>query len=313
MRKQKKISPAFRKAVERHMHSAHIGSAVATVSGGADSCALLLTLKDSGCRVVAAHCNFHLRGEESMRDQRHVENLCATLSVPLVVKDFDVESHIASHRGVSVEMACRDLRYAWFRELAAIHGADRIATGHNADDNIETFFLNLLRGAGTSGLKGMTPDNGKVWRPLLCFHRSEIEEYLGENNISHITDSSNLTSDYRRNFLRNEVLPLLRSRWEGCDKALDRSISLIGNENRVVTEMVRMNLPDAGEPLLAETVLGFPDPELLVRRFIEPLKPFTTTAGEIVAAMRAAKPDIRRWSLRGGTVTLRNHRLILDR
>lgn len=295
--------------VRRSLSSLGIRRVIATVSGGPDSMALLAALAASGAEVTAAHCNFHLRGNESMRDQHHVERECERLGIPLHVKDFDVARFIDANPGSSTEMACRELRYAWFRSLMAETGADRIATGHNADDNIETLFLNLLRGSGTSGLKGMLPDNGEVWRPLLSFHRPLLEDYLEAKGMESITDSSNLQTEYRRNFLRNEVIPLLRSRWSGFDKALDRSLTILRSENRVVNAMVELRLPADGEPLAAADALAFPDPELLVRRFIEDAMPFTTTAGEVVAAMRAAKPDVARWKLKNGTLELRNNRL----
>lgn len=299
------------KCLREDIRSLNLLKIIVTVSGGADSLTLLHALRSTKAEILAAHCNFHLRGDESMRDQHHVEQICKNLGVELIVKDFDVDGFINSSKGNSVEMACRKLRYDWFDQLAEQHGADRIATGHNADDNIETLFLNLMRGSGTTGLKGMVPDNGRIWRPLLRFHRHEIEGYLKECGIDFITDSSNLSSDYRRNFLRNEVIPMLRSRWEGFDKALDRSITLLRSENRVVAACVEENLPTNGEPLKATVVLRFPDPELLVRRYIEPLNPFTTTAGEVVAAIKANKPDLKTWSLKGGKLILRNGELQL--
>lgn len=298
------------RVVRESLRNHRFSKVVATVSGGADSVALLSVL--SGCRglrLLVAHCNFHLRGEESMRDQRVVESLCRNLGVELLVRDFDVDGYISGRRGVSVEMACRELRYEWFRSLMREHGADRIATGHNADDNIETLFLNLMRGSGTSGLKGMTDDTGEVWRPMLAVHRRDIVAYLEERGIGYITDSTNLVSDYRRNFIRNEVLPLLRTRWEGLDTALDRTLRHLREESLVVAYAVEGVLPEEGEPLTRERVLSFPSPELLVRRFIENAGPFTTTAGEVVAAMRADKSDVRRWRLSAGTLELRGGRL----
>lgn len=283
---------------------------VATVSGGADSVALLSALTScQGLEVVAAHCNFHLRGDESLRDQRVVDSLCRELGVRLHVKDFDVEGYMDSHKGVSVEMACRELRYEWFRDLKSTVGADRIATGHNADDNIETLFLNLLRGSGTMGLKGMLPDTGEIWRPLLSTHRKEILEYIDMKGLHYITDSTNLSSDYRRNFIRNEVLPLLRTRWEGLDGSLDRTLRHLLEESRVVAHSIGEVMPSPGKPLARETVLSYPSPELLVRRFIEPAGPFTTTASEVVAAMKANKPDIKRWRLSNGSLELRGGNL----
>lgn len=306
----RKKSHVLETSVFNSAKASGIRNVVATVSGGADSVALVSALSaNKGIALTALHCNFHLRGEESMRDQHSVEKLCRELDVTLLIKDFNVEEYILSHPSTSVEMACRDLRYEWFREIKTKIGADRIATGHNAGDNIETLFLNLLRGCGTSGLRGMPEDNGEIWRPLIRFQRSEILSYLTEIGVGYITDSTNLSSDYRRNFIRNEILPMLREKWQGADKALLRSQNILRNENRIVENAVAMSLPDGDEPLSAEVVMNFPDPELLVRRYIDPLSPFTTTAAEIVASMKAAKPDIRRWKLRNGELMMRNRRL----
>ncbi len=307
----KKKKNIIEESCRRQLKELGIGRVIATVSGGADSVAMLAAINASGAEVIAAHCNFHLRGKESMRDEQHVRELCDSLGVKLRTIDFDIEAYVSSHKSVSVEMACRDLRHEWFARLLSELNADRIATGHNADDNIETLFLNLMRGSGTSGLRGMLPDTGKIWRPLLSFHRPEILEYLKEKNLSYVTDSTNLDSDYRRNFLRNDIIPLLRSRWAGFDKALDRSISLLREENKVVTSCVNDALPACGKPLSTLTIQHFPDPELLVRRYIEPLGPFTATASEVLAAIAADKPDIRTWCLRKGTLRLQNHLLHL--
>lgn len=301
----------FERGVYRSLRSGGFKRVIVAVSGGADSVALLSSLASvNRCEIIAAHCNFHLRGEESMRDYRVVRNLAAKLGVPFVVADFDVPAYMAQRKGCSLEMACRELRYEWFDGILQRFGADRIATGHNADDNIETLFLNLLRGSGTSGLKGMVMDNGKIWRPLLDVHRNEILEYLKDKNVGFITDSSNLTSDYRRNFLRNEVLPLLRSRWKGADKALDRTLRHLSEENAVISAAVNTALPEDGKPLDVKTALSFASPELLVRKFIESSGPFTTTAAEVVDAMRAAKPAVRVWRLRKGCLELRGNKLI---
>lgn len=247
-----------------------------------------------------------------MRDQTFVCELCNKLGVEVRVKDFNVDDYISAHKGISAEMACRELRYEWFREMLKDSGADRIVTGHNADDNIETLFLNLLRGSGTSGLRGMCEDTGEIWRPMLKVHREEILAYIDRSGLSYVTDSTNLESDYRRNFIRNEIIPLLKSKWPGMNKALDRSIQLLGNENKIVTKSVADHLPAEGEPLLRTTVLNYPDPESLVKNYIRPLNPFTTTAAEIVSAMRANKPDIKRWKLHKGMVTLRGGKLKIN-
>ena len=178
------------------------------LSGGADSVALLRLLLAAGIGCHAAHCNFHLRGEESMRDERFVRDLCQRLNVPLDVKDFDVAAWRQEHGG-SVEMACRELRYAWFEQKLYQEGYDLIAVAHHADDQVETFFLNLLRGTGLRGLTGMKRLNEGIWRPLLGVTRSDLIDYLATIGQDYVTDSTNAQNDYRRNRIRNVILPLI--------------------------------------------------------------------------------------------------------
>lgn len=179
---------------------------IAGLSGGADSVALLLILRELGYPLLAAHCNYHLRGDESDRDERSVRQLCRELGIRLVVNDCSVE---AGH-GQSVEMVCRRLRYDWFEALRGATPGSIVAVAHNMDDNAETLLLNLLRGTGIAGMRAMLPRNADgVVRPLLCLSRAEIEEYLAARGQSFVVDSSNLSNEYRRNCLRNDVLPAI--------------------------------------------------------------------------------------------------------
>lgn len=179
------------------------------LSGGADSTALLLIMKELGCKVKALHCNFHLRGEESNRDQAFVEELCKQNDVPLSVRHFDTEQ-FAKEQGISIEMAARDLRYDWFREELKALKASCIAVAHHRDDQAETILLNLLRGTGLRGLTGMQPKHDSIIRPLLCLSREEILEYLESKGQDYVTDSTNSERIAQRNRLRLDVIPLLR-------------------------------------------------------------------------------------------------------
>ena len=163
---------------------------VVALSGGADSVALLSALMSEGYNCVAAHCNFHLRGEESLRDMRFAEEITEKLGVDLYVKDFNVAAAMAE-TGESVEMACRRLRYYWFDELLTTLRASDVAVGHHMEDNVETFFLNLARGTGIAGLTGMDYRRGNVARPLLDCTSLQVEEYLAECGLEYETDNSN--------------------------------------------------------------------------------------------------------------------------
>ncbi|MGM9803928.1 MAG: tRNA lysidine(34) synthetase TilS [Muribaculaceae bacterium] len=179
-----------------------------TVSGGADSVALLWVLHSLGYQCQVAHCNFHLRGEESNRDEQWVRQLAQRLDVPVHVEHFDVAAYESSH-GVSTEMACRELRYEWFEQLRRSLGCQAIAVAHHADDAVETFFLNAVRGSGVRGLASIKPRNGYLVRPLLCVDRGLIEDYLTQLQVEFVIDSTNEMNVYKRNKVRNQVLPLL--------------------------------------------------------------------------------------------------------
>ena len=179
------------------------------LSGGADSVALLLLLKNAGFNVHAAHCNFHLRGDESDRDEAFCVELCQRLGVELHRAHFDTREYAELHK-VSIEMAARELRYKWFEQLRQDIGAAGICVAHHRDDSVETVLLNLVRGTGLRGLTGIQPRNGSILRPLLCVSRVEIEAFLAEKGQKYVTDSTNLEADVQRNIIRLEVLPLLR-------------------------------------------------------------------------------------------------------
>lgn len=178
------------------------------VSGGCDSVFLLRSLLALGYPCVVAHCNFRLRGEESDRDERFVRNLCQRLKVKCHVVSFDTRQYASSNH-ISIEMAARDLRYDCFERLRVSERATAIAVAHHGDDNVETMLLNVLRGTGLKGLKGIDPVRGNVIRPLLCLNRVEIEDAMTRNRWDYVTDSSNLQPDCRRNQVRLWLLPVM--------------------------------------------------------------------------------------------------------
>ncbi len=182
---------------------------IVALSGGADSVALLLLLKEAGYDVHAAHCNFRLRGDESDRDEKFCIALCKNLRIPIHRVHFDTTTYAELHKQ-SIEMAARELRYRWFEELRKDIGAEGVCVAHHRDDMVETVLLNLVRGTGLRGLTGIQPRNGHILRPLLCVSRQEIEQYLRERQQSFVVDSTNLEADFQRNIVRLEVMPLLR-------------------------------------------------------------------------------------------------------
>ncbi len=227
------------------------------LSGGADSVAMVLILRRLGFAVHALHCNFHLRGEESQRDEDFVRCFCQRHDIPLEVTDFDTEHEARTH-GESIEMAARRLRYAWFAQVAQRLGAAypqqkvHVCVAHHADDNVETFLLHLVRGAGLRGLSGMRVVNDEgILRPLLETPRQTLLELLEEWGETYVTDSSNADVRYRRNRIRHELLPLLRSMNPNISAVLRRTMRHLDDAGR---ELAACGHEDLRSRLLA---LGF--------------------------------------------------------
>lgn len=198
------------------------GTVLVALSGGADSVALLRVLIELGVDCAAAHCNFRLRGEESDRDEQFVTNLCKVLNIKLHTTAFDTKDY-ARQRGISIEMAARDLRYGYFNTLVANCRYSCVAVAHHRDDNIETILLNLVRGTGIKGLTGMAYKRDKIIRPLLDFSREEILAYLHEIKQDYVTDSSNLVADVKRNVVRLKLMPILRELNPSVSETIARS------------------------------------------------------------------------------------------
>ena len=295
-----------------------IKKVLVAVSGGADSVALLRACCRIGrrlaLRIEAVNCNFHLRGEESNRDSMFTSDLCKSLGVKLYSLDYDVEDYVRMHPGISTEMACRELRYADFNRIMETEEFERIAVAHNADDDIETMMLNMLRGSGSRGLKGMDRDNGKVIRPLLGISRKEIEMYLESIDSKYIIDSSNLTSEYRRNFIRRDILPLLERQWRGARKSLYRTVGIVKEENQIIEDFYNKELTRLCPN--KETLLVYAEGVNIgiIWRFIEPYGGNTEIANEIKECLDKEFKE-RTWQLteRYEAILERDRLIILDK
>lgn len=182
---------------------------VLAISGGVDSVVLAHLLQLSQIDFALAHCNFRLRGKESDADEVFVKELAQQLDCTFHVQHFDTKKFAEDH-GLSIQMAARDLRYAWFEEICDQENYHSLLTAHHANDSLETFFINLMRGTGLSGLTGIPENNQLVLRPLLIFSREEIEAFAKENEIIWREDASNQSNAYLRNKIRNEVYPILK-------------------------------------------------------------------------------------------------------
>ncbi|HZX75202.1 MAG TPA: tRNA lysidine(34) synthetase TilS [Cyclobacteriaceae bacterium] len=205
------------------------------VSGGIDSMVMLHLFQVSGYRIGVAHCNFQLRGKESDQDELFVKQTCDLLHVPFFSTRFDTNNY-AAENGISIQMAARDLRYAWFTEIIQQESFDLLATGHHLNDSIETVFLNLVSGRGVDGLTGIPIKNGNVIRPMLFALRTEIEEFAKEKSIAWREDSSNQTVHYGRNLVRHEVIPILRKLNTNLEQTVQRGI----NKNAGVLELIKL-------------------------------------------------------------------------
>lgn len=276
---------------DRNLLSDKVKPVIVGLSGGADSTALVLILLELGYKVICAHCNFHLRGEESDRDATHAKLFAEQIDVSFNKIDFDIEQYLATHKE-SVEEACRTLRYSWFAQLKNDCDAQKIAVGHNANDNIETFLFNLQRGTGLTGLKGIPPINDRdVVRPLLCLTRIEIEEYLKRREVYFVTDSSNLQSDYSRNKLRNIVIPCFRAEFPNVDNGVTTTIVRMEEVDAVyrqfISEKKKLYVDVSGNVNLEHLVTDEPHAELLIYEWFKAQGMTRTQARNIIDSRKS--------------------------
>ena len=254
--------------MRRLIENQRSASFLLAVSGGMDSMCLLDLFSKTlpAADYAVAHCNFSLRGEESDGDQALVEARAAELGVRLFVNRFDTEAY-AREKGISIEMAARDLRYAWFGQLCSEHGFDVRAVAHNANDNAETLMLNLLRGTGLNGLHGMAQvadvavsdksldgsEGPMLFRPLLEFTRKQIEGYVFAHKVPYRHDSSNFESDYKRNRIRNEVFPVFEKINPSYVRTLNREIGYFAEAGSIVEDWCRSQIPSVMSSQLSES------------------------------------------------------------
>lgn len=259
------------------------------LSGGADSVALLRVLLVLGYHCEAAHCNFHLRGEESDRDERFVNELCKGLGVTLHVTHFDTVTYASRHH-VSVEMAAREMRYDWFEQLRKERGMAVIAVAHHRDDSVETFLLNLIRGAGINGLKGISPHNGCIVRPLLEVSRQDILDYLRCLRQGYVTDSTNLQDEYMRNKIRLNILPMLRELNPSVSESIAETsrrltdVSLIYNKE---IEAGKERVMEKSGHILISRLMEESAPAALLFEILHPLGFNSVQAGDVFRSLSA--------------------------
>jgi len=240
-------------------------------SGGADSVVLLDILVRLGYSCIAAHCNFHLRGDESDRDQVFAREMAETLQVLFLTTDFRTTDY-AMENHLSIEMAARELRYEWFESLRKQYDAQAIAVAHHSDDNAETVLLNLIRGTGVKGLRGMLPKHGSVIRPLLCLTRQDIMDWCKQQNLPYVTDQTNLSDEYRRNFIRLQVIPMLERLNPSVKDSINRTAEHMMDTEEIynhVIEQMAYKVWDRGK-ISIPSLLKCPAPATILYELLKP-------------------------------------------
>lgn len=207
------------------------------LSGGADSVCLLLVLDKLGYNIEAVHCNFNLRGDESLRDEQFCIELCEKRNIKIHLAHFDTNSYALLHK-TSIEMAARNLRYSFFENLRHDVGADGICVAHHQNDCAETLIMNLIRGTGIKGLAGIMPKRDSIIRPLLCVSRDEIEDFLTKESQDHVTDSTNLDDFCVRNSIRLNIIPMMEKINPSVVQNIVRTAMRMNEANKVFNESI---------------------------------------------------------------------------
>ena len=207
------------------------------VSGGVDSVVMTDLFAKAGYSFGIAHCNFHLRGSDSDSDEAFVRSLAEKYQVPVHCIGFDTTAFAKEHK-LSIEEAARKLRYDFFDRIAEQHGYRYIATAHHNNDAIETFFINLIRGTGLTGLHGIRPVNGKIIRPLLPFSRKEISDYASRNSLPFHEDYTNNETVFLRNKIRHQLLPLLKEMSPQIEPTMMRNMANLADAEQIFHEAI---------------------------------------------------------------------------
>ncbi|MDT0644896.1 tRNA lysidine(34) synthetase TilS [Zunongwangia sp. F363] len=214
------------------------------VSGGVDSVVLAYLCRNAKLGFSIAHCNFNLRGEESDADEDFVIDLADELEAEVFTQNFDTET-FAEEAGISIQMAARELRYNWFEELSQTLNFDYVLLAHHANDDLETFLINLVRGTGLEGLSGINAEKDTILRPLLDFSRKEIEAYARQNNIKWREDSSNASTKYLRNKIRHKIVPVLEELNPQLLQSFKQTQSYLKESEALVEDYMSLIYPKA--------------------------------------------------------------------
>lgn len=275
------------------------------VSGGLDSVVLTKLLQQSGFSFAIAHVNFQLRGEESFRDEVFVRTLAEGYQVPLFIERFDTKV-IARQRGLSTQLAARNLRYEWFEKIRVKERFDWILTAHHINDSLETLLINLVRGTGLAGLRGIPEKNGFVTRPLLPFSRSQLQQFALEQGLYWVEDSSNQKDDYQRNQLRHHVVPIL----EKLNPQLTHTLRATLERLQAAERLIETQLMAFQQEVHQSSSIPFAS----LARFTEPVFLLSETLKAYGFSYQQSKAIYAgQWAQSGKRYYSESHVLVLDR
>lgn len=229
--------PDFEKYIEKEKLFSTSEKLILAVSGGVDSMVMLHLFQQLEIDFVVAHCNFKLRGSESDSDEIFLRDFCSEQGIEIYVKIFETKEY-AITKGISIEMAARELRYSWFEDLLEKLQFDYLATAHHQDDLVETMLINLSRGTGIRGLSGIQPKTGNVIRPLLFANRLQITNYTAANKIPFQEDSSNDELVYQRNIIRHKLIPMFEEINPAFRKNMNRTAAILRETEKIYQHKV---------------------------------------------------------------------------
>ncbi len=279
------------------------------VSGGIDSMVLCDLLLSSKYTFGVIHCNFKLRGAESDDDEQFVKNYCTTNNLPFFSRSFDTLAYANEH-SVSIQMAARDLRYAYFKEHMLDHNFDVLLTAHHLNDRIETFFINLTRGTGINGLKGIEEKRNHIVRPLLAFSKEEILKYAQDHNVNYRNDSSNKEDKYQRNFIRHHIVPKFKELNPSFEAIMLKELDRLKEYNLILNKHFEQEIQkiciatENGIKIDIDLLKKSETPEILL---FETIKEFGFNSKEIEKILQSTE------NISGKLFKSETHELIKDR
>lgn len=282
---------------------------IVALSGGGDSLALVDLFSRLNQRVILAHCNFKLRGDESDQDEDFVRKISVVYDLPLHTTEFQTKEY-ALRNGISIEMAARELRYSWFEKIRQETESASIAVAHHADDSIETMLINLIRGTGIRGLTGIQPHHEKIIRPLLFTNRREIIDYLEFRHLEFRNDSSNLDTRYIRNHIRQVILPEFEKINPSVRQNLQEELFLFSQARGIVDIYAKSKasglvIQEADRSVI--NITGLKEEEFPETVLFEILRPFGFQGRQIIQILQASE------SISGKVFRSRTHSLLIDR